>query len=298
MSTPDTTPTLWSIARRPRWIGALALALALAAGFAALGQWQLERGVASATVIERETEKVQPLSQITSPQLPTNTAADGQRVVATGKFAPGSWIVLDGRSSGTTGGDGGDGAWVVGRFLTDAADGAAAVAVAVGWAPTVADAASVADSLDAAMDGDPVAGATTIIGRYLPGEPPQLDDFENGELSSLSPPALVNLWPGAVQPVYGGYIVPDAAVAGLDPISASAPSGEVQLNWLNIFYAVEWVVFAAFAVYMWFRLVKDAWERETEADDDDDGDASDADADADADAAGISPALEEKHTGR
>ena len=34
------------------------------------------------------------------------------------------------------------------------------------------------------------------------------------------------------------------------------------MNWLNVFYALEWVVFAGFAVFLWFRLVKDAVERE------------------------------------
>jgi hypothetical protein len=33
---------------------------------------------------------------------------------------------------------------------------------------------------------------------------------------------------------------------------------------LNIFYAIEWVVFAGFAVFLWYRLVRDAWEREEE----------------------------------
>ena len=37
--------TMWQIARRPRWIGALILSLAIAASFAALGQWQLSRSL-------------------------------------------------------------------------------------------------------------------------------------------------------------------------------------------------------------------------------------------------------------
>ena len=36
----------------------------------------------------------------------------------------------------------------------------------------------------------------------------------------------------------------------------------MELNWLNVFYAVEWVVFAGFAVFLWYRLVRDAVERE------------------------------------
>ena len=40
------------------------------------------------------------------------------------------------------------------------------------------------------------------------------------------------------------------------------PSSEVSVNLLNLFYAVEWVVFAGFAVFLWYRLVKDVVEEE------------------------------------
>jgi cyanate permease len=33
---------------------------------------------------------------------------------------------------------------------------------------------------------------------------------------------------------------------------------------LNIFYAIEWAVFAVFAFYIWWRMVRDAYEREQE----------------------------------
>ena len=36
----------------------------------------------------------------------------------------------------------------------------------------------------------------------------------------------------------------------------------MQLNWLNIFYAAEWAVFAIFAIVIWYRTVRDAWTRE------------------------------------
>ena len=36
------------------------------------------------------------------------------------------------------------------------------------------------------------------------------------------------------------------------------------MNWLNIFYALEWIIFAGFAFFIWWRLVKDAYERELE----------------------------------
>ena len=77
-------------------------------------------------------------------------------------------------------------------------------------------------------------------------------------------PELVNLWaePG---PVYGGFIVLAEPYAGLDPIRAEAPVREATLNLLNVFYAIEWALFAGFAIYLWYRLVRDAVEREREA---------------------------------
>ncbi len=75
--------------------------------------------------------------------------------------------------------------------------------------------------------------------------------------------AMVNLW-SEVDPggVYNGYIVANTPVAGLEKIDSPRPSQEVELNWLNLFYAAEWVIFAGFAVFLWWRLVRDVWERE------------------------------------
>ena len=55
------------------------------------------------------------------------------------------------------------------------------------------------------------------------------------------------------------------ATAGLTDISSPAPTEGSPINWLNIFYAAEWAVFAGFAFYLWYRLAKDAWERDVEA---------------------------------
>ena len=39
---------------------------------------------------------------------------------------------------------------------------------------------------------------------------------------------------------------------------------EAIFNWLNIFYGFEWVVFAGFAIFMWWRLVADDYRRQQE----------------------------------
>lgn len=239
---------MWSVARRPKWIALLVLALVVAAAFAALGQWQLSRSIDSGQVIERESETVLPLSEVAEPQKPTTQRADGQLVKVSGEFIEADFSVISNRVNG-----GETGFWAVGHLVT--AD-AASVAIAVGWAPTEAAADAALRSLS--------GGQATVTGRYLPGESAQETDFENGERSAFAPAALINEWDGFEGSAYGGYIVQDSAPGALETIDSPTPIETVTLNWLNIFYAAEWVVFAGFAVFMWYRLVRDAWERETE----------------------------------
>lgn len=239
---------------RPRWIAALVLALAVAAAFAALGQWQLERSFANSEAIDRATEKAVPLDTIAEPQQPTLEASGGQLVTVTGSFVPGDSLVLSERLN-----DGERGYWLVGHFVVDrhsVTDGVG-LGVAVGWAKTEAEASAAISTLEA-----PTLAAITLTGRYLPSEAPQTGEFEAGELSTMSMAALVNLWQVGDGAVYDGYIVANEPIGGLTAIHSPPPSTDLEINWLNIFYAAEWVVFAGFAVFLWYRLVKDAWERE------------------------------------
>jgi surfeit locus 1 family protein len=229
----------------------LVLALAVAAGFAALSQWQLARSVATGTVVVRDTETPVALKSIAQPQHPVTTASDGQLVTASGTWVAGDYVLISDRVN-----RGATGYWVVGHLATDEEVG---VSVALGWTDSKERAASV---LSAIADR---GGAASVTGRYLASEGPQGGNFERGEISTLSEGAMVNLWHDVdVKGVYGGYIVSDAAVAGLHRIDSPQPSSEVALNWLNLFYAAEWVVFAGFAIFLWYRLVKDTWEREQE----------------------------------
>lgn len=241
-------PAFWRMARQPRWIGVLALALGVAAGFAALGQWQLSRSVENAFVEEVATETTVPLEQLTEPRRPMLDAEQGRMVEVSGEFDPASWVVLTGRDN-----NGPDGAWLVGRLRTE--DGAS-LAVAVGWAPDAEGAAAAADAAQAL--------GPDIRGRYMVSEGPQESDFEAGERSALAVPELVNEWSGFDGQVYAGYVVVDAAPAGLEEIFAPPPDRQVTLNWLNVFYAIEWVLFAGFAIYLWYRLLRDAVEQELE----------------------------------
>ncbi|MFP7835140.1 SURF1 family protein [Marisediminicola sp. LYQ134] len=242
---------MWSVARRPRWIALLVLALAIASAFAALGQWQFAQSVASEGDAEQASENVRPLAEVAQPQTGFRDDVDGQQVSVDGEFVESDFLVLDNRVN-----DGELGYWVVGHLVTDGSESSrASVSVALGWAATLDDAEAVVRSA-------PSAG--TVVGRYLPGEGPQDGDLTSGLTSTMAPSAFVNLWDVAAGGTYSGYVVTFDPPAGLEAIDAPPPSSDVQINWLNVFYAAEWVIFAGFAVFMWYRLVRDAHEREQE----------------------------------
>ena len=241
---------------RLRWVLALLLALAIAAIFAVLGQWQLERAIASGEVVQRSTERVLQLEDAVQADGPVRQAVTGQMVSVSGSFARGDDQLIADRFNG-----GSSGFWVVSHFVT-AAD-SASIAVARGWVADEENAREVIQSLSTDAQGETLS----LTGRFLPAEAPVVpaDGRDPHTLTTVSPAALINLWAGFTdQSVYAGYIVDRLAPAGLVAIDSPVPEVDRSLNWLNIFYAVEWVVFAGFAVFLWYRLVRDAWEREQE----------------------------------
>jgi cytochrome oxidase assembly protein ShyY1 len=235
--------SLWRVAVRPRWIAALALAFVVAGVFAALGQWQLESSIASATIIDRDTETLVPLSSLETPQSIITTEGSGRRVSAVCSINPRDDLVVTNRQSPDR-----EGSWLVRHCVTD--EGNSLVVVA-GWIPPGFDLGSLAP------------GTQDVVGRYVPTESAQQSDFRGGKREAVAVAELLNLWsdPG---PVYGGYLVLEAAPQGLETISTLVPATQRELNVLNLFYAVQWAVFGVFALYLWFRLVKDAWEGELE----------------------------------
>ncbi len=242
---------------RPRWIGALIFALALAAGFAALGQWQLERAIESGKAVEAPTETVLPLTQVAQPGGPLTDKAVGQLVAFTGTVIAGDDQLLQGRLNYGT-----SGWWVVSHVNVDAGGGRTiALAVARGWAPNEA-AAKAAMAKLASQPETP----ERMVGRILPDEQPQVPDKSDPTaMKSLGVGQLYNLWTGVDgMDVYNAYAVEQTPPAGLVKIDSPPPIQQTELNWLNVFYAAEWIIFAGFAIFLWYRLVRDAKQREDE----------------------------------
>ncbi|MFT3798232.1 SURF1 family cytochrome oxidase biogenesis protein [Microbacterium sp.] len=264
-------PTLREVMLRPWWIGMLAFALLVAALFAWLGQWQLARAIDTDPPQPGATEIVRPIGEVTAPGEYLPEPLVGQKVRVSGWFVPGDFLVVSSRFN-----DGVEGYWVTGQLRVDPRtsddDGPTSLAVALGWAATREEADRAVAWLDErtrAVADVAASGqsAPTLTGRLISDEGPLLpprDDVRT--MTRMSPAALLGWWHDVDDlNVYRAYLVSDEALAGLATIDSPAPEEQSNVNWLNIFYAVEWAVFAGFAFYMWYRLARDAWEREVEA---------------------------------
>lgn len=247
-------PTLREVMLRGRWIGMLVLCLVVAGVFAWLGQWQLERAIDTDPPPAGVTEQVRPLTEVVEPGEYLPEPLVGQRVETSGSWVPEDFLVVSSRFN-----DDVEGFWVTGQLRV--AD-RTSIAVALGWTAdrTVADAA-VAE-LEAQADGSTVEVTGRIISDEGPSVPPR-DDPQR--MDRMSPAALLSHWHDTADlDVYRPYLASTSASAGLIDISSPAPEEQSPVNWLNVFYAVEWAIFAGFAFYLWYRLAKDAWEREVE----------------------------------
>lgn len=258
-------PTLLRVMVRPQWIAALLLAIAVAAAFAWLGRWQLDHAIrVDPGDTESISETVRPLTGLTGPGEAVTDRSAGMVVSLDGALVPEDLTVVEARAQG-----GREGAWVVGH-LSVRPEGH--LAVALGWAPTAGDAERAAASLRENPDAIDLHGS--VEGRYMPSDgavAPRADE-DPSRVTTMSVGQLINLWQPFDGPAYAGYLVlhPHAPVdtalsaAGLSPIDSVPPLPAETVNWLNLFYAAEWVVFAGFAVFFWYRITRDAWEREHE----------------------------------
>ena len=113
---------------------------------------------------------------------------------------------------------------------------------------------------DAASAPPPPVGTLTIGGGLAPGESPSPDPVPSGQIGSVDLSLLVNSWPGELYNAFGFVESENPATAsGLTTVPT--PVGDTGVQWRNAAYAVQWWVFAAFALWMWARMVRDETRR-------------------------------------
>jgi cytochrome oxidase assembly protein ShyY1 len=256
---------VWKTALKPRWIAGFVFAIAISGVFVLLSQWQFGRSTRPEIPTNPATEQVKPLTETLQPgEFFHGTDAD-QMVSAQGAYDPAKQLLVPGRLH-----DGKPGYWVVTAFAVSGAPTLSGVAasprtwipVARGW---------VADPADVPA---PPSGILELTGRLLPSEAPVPGTAPRpGEATAVSVAELINYWEVSSYP---GFVAATAEIAGGEDVSPAAVPGELlpldigpqppaqQINWLNLFYSLEWVVFAGFALFIWWRLVKDDYHRDLE----------------------------------
>ncbi|WP_285567283.1 SURF1 family protein [Streptomyces sp. RTGN2] len=255
----------------PRWWG-INLFVVLAIPFCVfMGTWQLGRFEDRVQTHEAAEKQPAPGSLAAEPLdelLPVDTVTSGRPATASGRYA--DQFLVPGRKL-----DDRSGFYVLDMLRTD---GGKALPVVRGWLPGQAGQTPV-----------PAAptGRVTVTGDLQASESAGTAGVDakgglpDGQVGMISAASLVNLvtydvydaWvtlqeTGARTPASGtaGAALTDAPGkdgGGLRPVPAAAPQGSgLDLKaFQNLGYTGEWFVFAAFVVFMWFRLLR----REAEA---------------------------------
>lgn len=259
---------------KPKWLLMLTLVLAVAAIFAALAQWQISSAIASLAHRSTHTvnEQPTPLGEHLKPQQSLYERSIGAVVSFEGVLDAADVEVLPNRLQGAT-----DGWWIISRaHVSDDGDGLAGdaakptelpgLAVALAWAPDEPTAVAAAETLRTQIASG-AADARPFTGILEYGQAPAAPD--NGRdplgLEQMSPAYLVNRWETPSPSAYSAYVTVKSGVelpAGTEAIQQQLVDAGGELNWLNIFYAAEWIIFALFAFYLWWRLVRDDYARE------------------------------------
>jgi len=240
------------VAIRPKWIGALFLALAVASIFALLAQWQIDRSYryVPKTPVNQSAVPLESLAKSSSVFLPKQ--AD-RLVTANGTFVAGiNGYVIENRIQILSGGEHVNGFWVARWLKTDSDKW---LLVATDWFENRSKAIDSAAS-DSSLDPTPIH----ISGIYEPGE----EAFPSDGLvfPSLSIAQLINqpLLPDSMD-AYSGFLILEQQPKSVSQIVIGNNPGESIFNWLTAFYALEWTLFAGFAIFLWGRLVADEVNR-------------------------------------
>jgi surfeit locus 1 family protein len=242
---PLTGSGLVRTALRPRWIGLLLVALAIGGVMTTLGVWQLDvyqSKTADATARRAEQPPVA-FESLVQLDAGLSGRAVGRRVDVTGSWAPAAdQLFVSGRQH-----DGRDGYWVVAPVLLDG--GGAAVLVVRGWVPSPSAPAAAAPR-----------GPVTVHGTVLASESGSPDDAppSGRVVPALRIPGLVGLVDYRLYDAFVLLSSSEPAVAGGPAVVPPPAPPTDHAGIRNVAYAVQWWIFAAFTLFMWWRMVRDA----------------------------------------
>ena len=221
--------------------------------FGMLGLWQLNVARDKGRAEQVQAAPRRPVADIAAVLRPHGSFPSdgtGRRVTATGSYDGSSQVLVTPRLLG-----GRRGYWVVTPLVVRSTG--ARLAVVRGFVTDPSQAVA------------PAATEVTVSGTLAPGESSgdtaHTDGaLPDGQLASLDLALLVNRWPGSL---YNAFVFatserPDLTKALAPAVQRVPPPALVGggLRWRNAAYALQWWVFALFAAYMWWRMVREDYE--------------------------------------
>lgn len=216
---------------RARQLLVAAVGLAIAVVMLWLGLWQM-RVFEDKEASSADARAAQPAVPLLDHVAPDGNVGDvyGRQVTVTGRFLAGQEVpVVD--ASGQT------------RVLT-------AFEVPDGRVLPV-----VRGVLDASQGTPPPpSGTVEVTGVFLPSEAGAAHQVDAPAIGSVRLPVLAQVWRQQLLPGFVTLAPELARDQGLEPAAAVLPSGSG--SWQNYGYALQWWVFAAFAVFMTIRFVR------------------------------------------
>lgn len=244
--------------------------------FVLLTKWQFDQSTLAQPRSHEVTETPVPLTEHFQPAQPMMSDEADQMVYFTGTIDPTKTIQVESRLS-----DQDIGFWLVSSATVDGAPEQNGIPVVWAWVPEELDTTGEA-MVEKFEDAVGINTTDTIefMGRLIPGEGPTPNTNHYifpQRTQMLATADLVNIWD---EKLYAGYVVAETftvngtehTIANTDQIRGvtTAPQPEeAQVAWLNVFYGIEWFLFAVFSIYLWWRFVRDDYakdQREEELD--------------------------------
>jgi surfeit locus 1 family protein len=230
-------------ALQPRWLALLAVLLVVVYAFVRLGLWQLavaQDRVFEETLASQAAQAEVPVEDVLQPFSAFPNDASGRPVSASGTYDSGLQFLVPDRLL-----EGREGYWVMTPLRTQEG---ALLTVLRGWVA------------DPATADEPPGTPVSVTGTLAPGESPSAaTDLPAGQLGSVDLAVLANTWEGDL---YNAFVFatgeqPRVTELTVEPVPPPALSGR-GVDWGNLGYALQWWVFAGFAVYMYLRFLKEA----------------------------------------
>ncbi len=235
----------------PRFWGVHLLALFCVGVAVWLGAWQYdawqERRAAEAADLT-QLDSI-PLAEAMGPDDPFPGDLIGQPVIADGTWVPEGTVFVSGREH-----EGRTGYWVV-TPLAISAPNDPALPVVRGWVSSPESAPP------------PPIGRDELIGWLQPPEGSTAVDGDPDD-DVLPQLRIADVIQRVDQDLYGAYAVLTRPTDGLEPADLDQLPEVGRFTALrNLLYALEWWVFGGFAVFIWWRYLRDTVQREAAAED-------------------------------